>query len=416
MTTEFQIPAVLAEWLRRSPLHAGVGRFVRSLVDHDYAPATLRAYVDAVAHFGRWMATQRITLRRLDERLLERFIGSHVPRCRCAGPACHVVSNLRAAGHHFIDVARRAGLVPLRRTRRARRAAAELQAFQRYLQETRGLSASTQAARLRIIADFLRWRFGARTLRPAALTATDIHRFVVASCTAGKAAPISCALRSYLRFRALRGQDVRALQAAVPTVARWPLERLPQVLDDNLIKAIEQTFDRGTPSGRRDRAMFRLMLDLGLRASEVAGLTLDDVDWRRGVVQLVGGKSRRAATLPLGPVAAKAVLAYLRKARPRIAQRALFVRLSAPFDVPITLETVRGALRRAYLRCGHPELCARTHVLRHTAASRMLRAGTPLKQIADVLRHRSLDTTTIYTKVDTVRLAAVALPWPGGSS
>ena len=203
------------------------------------------------------------------------------------------------------------------------------------------------------------------------------------------------------------------LLAAVPAVAQWPLDRLPQLLGDALIDDVERTFDLSNSGGVRDHAMFRLMLDLGLRVSEVVAIQLEDIDWRGCTLRVTASKGRRVAVLPLGRGVADAIIKYLCDARPKTTHRALFVRKTAPIDIPVTLNAVRAAMRLAYARCGHTELSGRTHVLRHTAASRMLRAGTPLKQIADVLRHRCLDTTTIYAKVDTVRLGAVAMPWPG---
>lgn len=283
MVTEFVIPEVLQARLRRSVLAAGVEPFVLHLTSHGYAPRTIGVYVDAIAHLARWMRRARASFARLDERLIERFIGQHLPRCRCPEPCCRVTSNVRAAGRRFIKVSRQAGL--LRASVHGAPAAPELAAFRDYLSASRGLAESTQRARLRIIADFFRWRFGRKAPRPAQLTVSDVHRFVTAHCVgaaAGDAAVTACALRSYLRFRALAGQAVAALLAAVPTVAQWPLERLPQVLDDTLIQAIEQTFDVSTAGGARDRAMFRLMLDLGLRVSEVARIKLQDIDWRRG--------------------------------------------------------------------------------------------------------------------------------------
>ena len=203
------------------------------------------------------------------------------------------------------------------------------------------------------------------------------------------------------------------LLAAVPAVAQWPLDRLPQVLGDALIDDVERTFDLSNSGGVRDHAMFRLMLDLGLRVSEVVAIQLEDIDWRGCTLRVTASKGRRVAVLPLGRGVADAIIKYLCDARPKTTHRALFVRKTAPIDIRVTLNAVRAAMRLAHARCGHTELSGRTHVLRHTAASRMLRAGTPLKQIADVLRHRCLDTTTIYAKVDTVRLGAVAMPWPG---
>jgi integrase/recombinase XerD len=142
----------------------------------------------------------------------------------------------------------------------------------------------------------------------------------------------------------------------------------------------------------------------------VVQLRLDDIDWRAGTVRLATTKSRRTDILPLPPETARAISEYLLSERPQTTNRAVFVRHVAPRDEPVGIGVVNRAVRHAYRRCGWTR--TRVHILRHTMASRLLRAGTPLKEIADVLRHRSLDTSAIYTKIDTTRLAAVALPWP----
>jgi integrase/recombinase XerD len=140
-------------------------------------------------------------------------------------------------------------------------------------------------------------------------------------------------------------------------------------------------------------------------------MMLDDIDWQAGTVRIAKGKCRRTDVLPLPFATGRAIAEYLRTERPITANRAVFVRHVAPFDDPISVGVVHTTLRAAYRRCGWPH--TRPHILRHSLASRLLQEGTPLKEIADVLRHRSLNTSMIYVKVDAIRLSAVALPWPG---
>jgi integrase len=162
--------------------------------------------------------------------------------------------------------------------------------------------------------------------------------------------------------------------------------------------------------------MARCLLDLGLRAKEVVGLQLDDLNWQDGTVRIGAGKSRRTDILPLPVLTGRAIVTYLCHARPPSSCRAVFVRDRAPHDVPITTEIVRYAVQQAFVRCGLGGRSLGPHTLRRTTATQMRLGGASLKQIADVLRHRSLDTTTIYTKLDRPQLATVAAPWPGGVS
>ena len=157
--------------------------------------------------------------------------------------------------------------------------------------------------------------------------------------------------------------------------------------------------------------MARCLIDLGLRAQDVVRLHLEDIDWQNGTIRLAANKARRTDVLPLPMETGRAIAAYLKTERPKTSNRAVFVRHVAPYDEPIGPSTVRQIIIAAFRRCGWSH--CHVHILRHSTASRLLAAGTPLKEIADILRHRSLDTTAIYTKVDTNRLAAVALPWPG---
>jgi integrase len=160
--------------------------------------------------------------------------------------------------------------------------------------------------------------------------------------------------------------------------------------------------------------MVRCALDLGLRANEIAKLALNDIDWQAGTVTLRSTKSRREDILPLPIPTGQAIADYLRHERPRTTNQAVFVRRLAPHDVPIGPDAVHRLIRDAYRRIGLDH--GRTHALRHTLARRLLERGDSLKEVADILRHRSLDTSLIYAKLDSRKLSAVALPWPGSAS
>lgn len=165
--------------------------------------------------------------------------------------------------------------------------------------------------------------------------------------------------------------------------------------------------------GRRDHAMTLCLVQLGLRAGEIAALTLEDVDWRAGTMRLAKSKEHRASLLPVPVTVGHALAAYLRRGRPRTLVREVFVRHGLPAGQPITSSAVSAVVRRAFQRASLDVPSRGAHILRHTAATRMMRAGTSLKEVADILRHRALETTMIYAKVDLRALMEVALPWPG---
>jgi site-specific recombinase XerD len=252
-------------------------------------------------------------------------------------------------------------------------------------------------------------------IRLTKLTPADVVRFVTAYTTGWAPASqrvVGDGLRSYFRFRALRGEHTAALAAAIPRVALWQGARLPQGLTAAEVTRLLAAFDRTSATGKRDYAITHCVVDLGLRTTEVARLRLEDIDWRTGRVS-VRGKGHRVDVLPLPPTTGHAIVDYLRQGRPQTNSRALFLRHRPPRETPATVEVVRGLVRRAAQRGGVAPCLYGPQVLRHTLAERLVLRGTPLEQIADLLRHRSLDTTTIYAKVDLPALRRVALPWPG---
>jgi integrase len=258
-------------------------------------------------------------------------------------------------------------------------------------------------------------QFGDRPVVISAIAPCDVRQFVARQSelysTPGSAGSLVSALRGYFRFRAACGDQVHALIGVVSYPANWQLSSLPKALTSAEVKRLVDSLGWEGPSARRADAMVRCALDLGLRCGEIAALALDDIDWRAGTLTLRRTKSRREDILPLPQTTGRAIADYLVLERPQTTSRAVFVHHVAPYDQPIGPDTVRKAIRQAYARAGLPY--TRAHLLRHTMASRLLAGGSSLKEVADVLRHRSLNTTLIYAKLDSRNLAAVALPWPG---
>lgn len=385
------------------------------LRERRYAARTRHTYLGCVAHFARWLAAEGLELEAIDEQAGRRFIGSHLQHCDCTRPAQRMVHEVRAALSHLQRVLRTCGAVPVSPPSRVGPIGQELIEFDRYMGAVRGLATNTRRQRKRIVGRFLRERFADGPLRLATLTEADLKRFVLGDgskrWSAGTIGVMAGAMRCYLRFRGLAGDPVGALAGTIPAAAHWRLATLPEVISQAEIDQLLGSFGEQFPSYKRAYAMVRCPADLGLRAGEVARLRLDDLDWGAGTLRVAQGKSRRTDVLPLPVETGRAIADYLRAERPQTANRAVFVRHCAPYDEPIGAGVVRRAVLEAYRRCGWTR--TRVHILRHSVASRLLRQGAPLKEIADILRHRSLDTSVIYTKVDDVRLAAVALPWPG---
>jgi integrase/recombinase XerD len=267
------------------------------------------------------------------------------------------------------------------------------------------LDAYEPAARL-----FLAGREGPGGLGLERLSAADVSLFLVGECprrSVSGARDLVCALRSLLRYLHLAGWIEVPLVWVVPSVADLRDRTLPRGLEPAVIKKLLASCDRRTLIGRRDYAILLLLSRLGLRAGEVAGLRLDDVDWRGGLL-LIRGKGARQDVLPLPVDVGEALVSYLRR-RPRCESRALFLRVTAPRE-GMHRCTVAWVVRAACDRAGLPRVGA--HRLRHTAATEMLRQGASLAEIGQVLRHREQKTTAVYAKVDRKALRVLARRWP----
>jgi site-specific recombinase XerD len=403
-------------WLLNSVLAPHAGSFVAHLKHGHYSPATSRVYLGSLAHLARWMNQCCLPLRLLDESAIERFLVRHVPHCDCPRPVIRTRRDLRAACAHLLDVLRERHAIT-ERPREVGHIADELRRYDDYMQRAQGLIEGTRSGRLRIVQRLLLHKFADGPVVIGELQPDDVRQFIVQQLdlrsTTSNATTITSALRAYFRYRTSCGDRVHGLVGVIAKPAHWSLAALPRALSDAEASRLLSSFVTALPSPRRGYAMVRCALDMGLRCSEVAKLQLADIDWRQGTVTLRRTKSRREDILPLPALAGRALADYLRYERPKTTNPAVFVRRQAPRDQPIGVDAVRCVIRDAYRRIGLTH--GRTHALRHTVASRLLDRGGSLKEVADVLRHRSLNTSLIYAKLDQPRLAAVALPWPGSA-
>ena len=219
-------------------------------------------------------------------------------------------------------------------------------------------------------------------------------------------------LRAFLRFCFLEGLVEMDLSQAALVVRGRRASVLPRGISRADARALMGSCDRRRPLGRRDYALIILLLRFGLRRGEIARLTLDDIDWRAGEL-VIHGKGGREDRLPLPADVGQAIAAYLRRGRPASDRREVFLRARAPY-APIASGTVASTVRRACRRAGIPEVGS--HRLRHTTACEMVQAGVPIVRIGQVLRHRSLQSTAIYARVDVEQLRQLAAPWPGGDA
>lgn len=293
--------------------------------------------------------------------------------------------------------------------------ASVLGAYKKYLVGTAGLTNGTCELYAWHVSKFLSAKYGSRAVDLGSLKPTYFIRYI--QKLSGRYKPSSrrivvTALRNFLRWLEMNGICAPGLSKAAPTISCPKLSGLPESLSKTQLSDFLYSFDRSRPNGLRGYAVALCMARLGLRIGEVAQLTLDDIDWRAGTLRIAGGKSRHANILPLTQEVGEAIVDYLRNARPRTRRRHLFVCHRLHKGRPASRTTLRNEIYRAYKRSGLEMPSRATHVLRHTAATQLIQKGATLKEIADVLGHKSIDTTAIYTKVDYPTLRTVAMPWP----
>jgi integrase/recombinase XerD len=394
----------------RGPLEAFAPGFVAELGRVGYSPVGATLQLRLMARLSRWMQSEGLGPAGLTGEVVERFSAER----RAAGRGDYVTARAMAP---LLGYLRGIGVAPAASRPAPMTASGLLLArFEEYLTVERGLTADTVEGYVHAVRPFLAQIGGDGELDLGGLTAADVTAFVVARCpgqSRGAAKMTVTALRSLLGFLHVEGLIGRSLVGAVPSAAGWRLSGLPRALEPDQVRRLLASCDRGAGTGHRDFAILILLVRLGLRAGEVAGVQLDDVDWRAGELVVVG-KGRRAERLPLPVDVGQAIATYLADGRPATAQdRCLFVRVKAPHRGLTTggvTQVVVSAAKRADLGQIH------AHRLRHTAATDLLRAGAPLSEIGQVLRHRTALTTAIYAKVDRERLRELARSWPGAGS
>jgi integrase/recombinase XerD len=386
------------------PLECYVAGLAAELARQGYAPVTIKTHLRLVAHFSRWLDGEGLDLAALTPAAVQAFVCSRLAAgsTECVSPKAlaQLLSYLHARG--AVPVA--PPPVPQNPLDTL------LQSYRIYLTAERGLASITVTHYVAVARSFLAGPPAAGALDLDQLTAADVSAYVLQACRRrlGGSAMRMTALRSLLRFLHVQGLIPWSLTGAVPAVASSPPARLPRALEPSQVRALLATCDRRTAMGRRDFAIIMLLSRLGLRRGEVAALRLGDIDWHAGEI-LVRGKASRHERLPLLSEVGEAVAGYLRRGRPSGAQGdCVFIRARAPLRA-LGPNGVSCAVRSASSRAGLGTIGP--HRLRHTVATELLRKGASLTEIGQVLRHRRLQSTAIYAKVDHEALRSVARAW-----
>ena len=396
----------MLEHLRSGPSGPYLDGFAAALERRGYSAGTAVRYLRAAAHLGHVVAQQGQLASDLD---LAAF-GEHLHACRCPRAFGgrrnhHTIFGARLFRQHLVEI----GV--------CRSAAAVLHAepslvadFKAWLRKHRGASEATiklysrDAAHLMAAlgSDPERWE-------PAAIRSFFLDH--ASHCGAGTVEKLTTSLRAFLRYLAVKGRCQTGLADVVPSYAHWRLADLPRYLSAEQVNRLIAACDGDAVGRLRDRAILLLLARLGLRAGDVAQLRLDDIEWETGSLR-VSGKSRYEVRLPLPQDVGDAIAAYLARRRSTCASDHVFLRNIAPFRPFRNGDGISAMVKHLMRRAGVAAPVKGAHALRHTAATEMLRHGVPLEKIGLVLRHRGVDTTARYAKVDVTLLKQIAQPWP----
>lgn len=398
-----------AERAAEDGLDIRLAEFLATLAAAGYVETTQQEKRRLLVPFIRWVRRAGLLAADLDERSTDAFL-SRRSRRRWHGRRGDPE---RVALHQFLKYLREAGVSPPPRP--SEPSPADMLVL-RYREHLRGCSGLCPRS-IEVYTPFVRTLVVAYQL-PEHLTTLDASaiRSHLIDYSRGHSSSstklLTAALRSFLRFLFLEGTMATDLSRAVPPVRRSQLAAMPPFLTAEEVERVVAATDRSTGRGRRDAAVLLLLARLGLRPGEVVTLELHDIHWDVGEI-VVRGKGRLHDRLPLLNDVGEALALYLREARGSSSSRRVFLRRCAPhvgFSGPDAVCAIaREAQRRAGLQ---PKGRFGAHIFRHSLARRLLQHGASMEEISQVLRHRSIDTTQIYAKVEFEALRGVARPWP----
>jgi integrase len=392
------------------PLAPHAAGYRAELDRQGYSPWTAVSYLYSFARLSRWLAAQGLTAADLDRGCLDRFLAD-----RPGGRQGPVRRATPRGMFSLLDYLQRVGAVPAPAaivTDAGRDAL--LEEFAGFLWSERGLAETTIDWYCRVAGLFLTAQAG-DVADLSLLSARQVNAFVLAQvgCRgAGSLNNLVTALRALLRFFYLRGYTPTPLAGAAPRTVGWRDRGPSRGLTGEQVARLLASCDRRTSTGRRDFAIMTVLARLGLRSTEVATLRVDDLDWRAGEIT-VHGKGNRTDRLPLPVDVGEAIAGYCHRGRPRRGGRALFVQTRAPYGA-LTADAVNKVVGNACRRAGLPTVGP--HRLRHSAASALRRAGAPLFEIGQLLRHQHTVTTAGYARDDLNALTEIARRWPGGAA
>jgi site-specific recombinase XerD len=397
--------------LRQSVLGKYIDDFALYLQELGYSKKQLLSRLTVIRKLSAWLIKNNISLFDLNNERLNQFI-----KIRAKQSKTFLRHGDRKALNYFIDYLRLKKVIPqLIPVMPANKSIEKIiQSYAKYLDEDKGLCALTIIRNKQVIYDFLYKEFGKNKFIPKKVTQNIILTYIIKfkERHALKSLQVMVSvLRSFIRYLIMIGKINVELANCIPAMPGQRAANLPVFLVKSETKKLLRTCDRRTLKGRRNYAILLLLMRLGLRASEVLNLTLDNINWDLGELEIIG-KGRKRRVLPLPNEVGKALASYIRYARPKCLDRQIFIRSRAPCNGLGNPSSISTIVRRALIAAELKPQQMGAHLLRYTAAMETLSNGATLFEIGELLGHCSIDTTAIYTKIDVVALRELAKPWP----
>jgi len=292
-----------------------------------------------------------------------------------------------------------------------------LSAYEKHLLNVRGLRQNSVRVYVRMAAKLTNRIESGGKVDWRTLNADWLAEFVLSETKErrGKGVEaVTCGVRSFLRYLVSESAVRAGLELAIPKLRTYSHTGIPQHLNKKEMKQLLKSANDGTAVGLRNFAVLLLLSKFGLRGAEVAGLELGDIDWVNGFILIRTSKTHQERKLPLAQDVAKALLNYLKQGRPSTTSRGIFLRHLSPY-LPLHPSSISKIVGRRILKSGIRSQTCGAHIFRHSVATQLVNNGASFKDIADLLGHRTIESTAIYAKVDLASLSEIGLPWPGGN-
>jgi integrase/recombinase XerD len=409
MLTDYYSSLLTLERFRCGILAPFIEGFIKRLEGQGYPPSSIRAYLSTAAHLGFWGASNDLEPRDLENTKIRAFL-DHLPTCRCFRKNCGKYEAVPAHLRFLLGVLQELGIIAVEKVDKVKTEPRFIIDFKNWMIRNRGVSEATLKSYTPVLLELLDGTenniqgLNAKTIRGFFLRWADHHAQSSTSIA-------TAAVRMFLRYLIIDGKIPPSFICAVPSMANWRFSTLPRYLPAADIERLLEYWKPTTQLGARNRAILLLLARLGLRAGDVVGMQLNDIDWSQATIR-VCGKGRRETLLPLTQEVGDALLAYLAYRPNKSEERHLFIRDRAPLRPLSAHGSISTMVARTMKRAGISSPFYGAHVLRHSAATQMLKEGASLQSIGSVLRHRTIETTEQYAKVDTKTLRLVAQPWP----